>query len=102
MDQQVNPYDAPREAVPERSPFPWRRAAKRFLLVAWLLTLGALVFSVFHAADRDPLQWSSAMLGTICLMFSLLLTLIYWLVVLVSPWFARHLDQFDTTQDDPR
>jgi hypothetical protein len=54
---------------------------KRYLQVAWLVTLGALVFGGFHAVVRDPLQSPSAMLFGFCGVVASLSTVVYWVVI---------------------
>ena len=62
-----------------------RNGAKRIVQIAWLVTLGAWVFCAFHAGDRDPLQWPSAMFATAVMFSAMALTLIYLVIVWAKP-----------------
>lgn len=72
-----NPYQSPksrgrRDRRLAVSPY---GAAKFIVRFAWLVAMGGCVFASFHAGDRDPLQWGSAMLTAMAFSVAMLLTL---------------------------
>ena len=58
-----------------------RNGTERIVQLAWLITFGAWIFAMFHAGDRDPLQWPSALFATFALLSALTLTVLYRAVV---------------------
>jgi hypothetical protein len=72
-----NPYQSPksrgrRDRRLAVSPY---GAAKFIVRFAWLVAMGGCVFASFHAGDRDPPQWGSAMFTAMAFSIVVRLTL---------------------------
>lgn len=94
MSVEQNPYAAAKSPLSRPRQLDGRRIAKRITQAVWLCILGAFIFGLFHSGDRDPLQWPSAMLTGLCGLISVVLTAMYWLLVVpLSIWLARRRDR---------
>lgn len=78
-----------------------RNGTKRLVQLAWLVTLGGWIFAAFHAADRDPWQWPSAMFATLALFAALALTALYWVVVVSLAWIKSRPKDSAARQPPP-
>lgn len=61
-----------------------RDIASRIVAVSWLVTLIVFIYGLFHSADRDPLQFGSAILTVILFFVSLVLSIMYFVIVLFT------------------
>ena len=82
MQQQPLDYETPPR---DRSQIQRRRLG-RAMVASWMLFAAASAFLLFNSDDRNPLQWTAAMLMALAMLFAAVMTLAYCLVVVVL-WF---------------
>ena len=65
-----------------------RTVTKRVVQLAWLFTLGGVLSYAFHAADGDPSQFGAATYAGSWLFCAIVLTVLYWAVVVPISWIG--------------
>ena len=97
MQQQPLEYQ---HAVPSGKPT-LRRVFGRVVLGAWALVPCAFVFLVLNASDRSSMQWPAAMLVVFSLFAATVLTLVHWLVIILTREHSRRKARLHGTQMAP-